>query len=32
MGGKDMKIITRCKSFVNNLIETFDKKNKEEKI
>ena len=26
MGGKDMKIIRRCKTFVNNLIETFDKK------
>ena len=31
MGGKDMKIITRCKSFVNNLIETFDKKIKKKK-
>ena len=28
MGGKDMKIIRRCKTFVNNLIETFDKKKK----
>ena len=31
MGGKDMKIIRRCKTFVNNLIETFDKKNEEKK-
>ena len=31
MGGKDMKIIRRCKTFVNNLIETFDKKIKKKK-
>ena len=31
MGGKGMEIIMRCKSFVNNLIETFDKKIKKKK-
>ena len=32
IGGKDMKIIRRCKTFVNNLIETFDKTKKNNAI